>query len=90
MEKGILVKYRAGLSRLIDCEEEWLEFTPGDTLVSILSDNFRLRSISKNKVVDIKNFLMTLNGAFIPASESGKIMLKEGDVISLFPTVSGG
>jgi thiamine biosynthesis protein ThiS len=90
MKKGILVKYKGGLSKLTNCEEERLEFTPGISLALFLSKIFKLRSFSENKIVNIQSVLLTLNGTFIPPSESDRITLKEGDTISLFPTVSGG
>ncbi len=91
MHKGILVKYKGGISKLFNQEEEWIEYEPHLSLEGLLTKVFQSHHIDeKNQIINQQSVLLTLNGTFIPLFEAGKTMLQAGDVIFLFPTIAGG
>lgn len=92
MAKKILIKYGGHLSRITKKEEEWIESESNLSLGSLLIKTYeRYRNFPEGNFLGNKfAFLTTLNGEFIPASSIDEVLLKDGDVVVLFPPVSGG
>ena len=92
MGKTVLVKYRAHLPEITKKEEEWIECEQDLFLDSLLRRIAKQYQISPGGESFENGFslLTTLNGEFVPASTLKETLLKDGDVIVLLPTVSGG
>ncbi len=92
MKKRILIKYWGHLSRIAKREEEWIESESDlsiDALLAKLSEKYE--DLFSGPDLDRRlAFLITVNGEFLPSSSIDGILLKDGDVIGLFPPVSGG
>lgn len=91
MKKHILVRYKAGISKITLRDEEYMEYESNLSLDALLSKIFNLYNISESHhLVNKHDVLLMLNGKFVPLFETKRILLKEGDVITLLPTISGG
>ncbi len=92
MTKRILIKYWGHLSRIANREEEWIESESElsiDELLTKLSE--RYHDLPGSPDLDRRlAFLITVNGEFLPSSSIDGLLIKDGDVIGLFPPVSGG
>jgi molybdopterin converting factor small subunit len=92
MAKRILVKYGGHLSRLTKREEEWIESETRlsiDGLLMKIADKYP--RLTGSSLLDFRfAFLITVNGEFFPSSSLEGVIIKDGDVICLFPAVSGG
>jgi molybdopterin converting factor small subunit len=92
MTKRILVKYGGHLSRIAKREEEWIESESElsiDEFLTKISEKYRGLPGS-NVLVNRFAFLITVNGEFFPSSSLDGLLIKDGDVVGLFPPVSGG
>ncbi len=91
MDSAILVKYKGGLSKLVGCESEWLDYETGLSLEMLLVRIFERHPLSDSaRMIDRHSVLIMRNERFVPAAEVSDIVLHRGDVITLLPTVSGG
>ncbi len=92
MAKRILVKYGGHLSRIAKREEEWIETDSELTIDEVLTKiSEKYRDLTGSGVPDSRiNYLITVNGEFFPSSSLDGLLIKDGDVIGLFPPVSGG
>ena len=92
MAKRILIQYRGHLSRIVKREEEWIEAETElsiDGLLTKISEKYR--GLSGSPILDCRfAFLITVNGEFLPSSNLDGFIIKDGDVICLFPAASGG
>lgn len=88
----MLVKYGGHLSRIAKREEEWIESESElsiDELLMKLSETYR--GLPGSDVLHRRlAFLITVNGEFFPSSSLDGLLIRDGDVIGLFPPVSGG
>ncbi len=92
MAKRILVKYGGHLSRIAKREEEWIETESELTIDEVLSKiSDKYRGLPGSPILDNRfAFLITVNEEFFPSSSLDGLLIKDGDVIGLFPPVSGG
>ncbi len=92
MAKRFLVKYGGHLPRIAKREEEWIESESElsiDALLMKVSEKYR--GLPGSNVLDNRFvFLITVNGEFFPSSSLDGLLIKDGDVIGLFPPASGG
>ena len=92
MTKRILIKYGGHLSSISKREEEWIESESElsiDELLAKLSEKYHDlvgRSIQNRRLA----FLITINEKFCPSSSIDALLIKDRDVIGLFPPVGGG
>jgi molybdopterin converting factor small subunit len=86
-----MVIYKGGISKLTGCKEERLDFKADLSLDAALATICQKHNFTKeDHLINQGSVLLTLNGEFIPTWQAGDIKLKPGDVVTLFPTVSGG
>ena len=91
MNNGILVKYKGGLSKLIQRDEEWIDYEANLSLAGLLLHIFKLHRIADTgRMIDKQSVLLILNDQFVPSFEADGMMLSQGDVVTLLPTISGG
>ncbi|MEW6672560.1 MAG: MoaD/ThiS family protein [Thermodesulfobacteriota bacterium] len=92
MKHTIWVKYKGGISRFINKDEEAFTHETELSLHSLIDKIFdRHQSLSDSgSPVSKQSMLVTINEKFIPQIEYEAATLKSGDVVTLFPTVSGG
>lgn len=87
IEKTIIIRYCAHLNKITNVMEESMQFNSEITL-------YKLLKMIKNKYKDFAaendTFLVALNNKFIPVSVYESMPLEDGDVVALFPPVSGG
>ena len=88
----ILVKYGGHLSRITKREEEWIETDSELTIDEVLTKIIeKYQGLPGSPIPDNRfAFLITVNGEFFPSSSLDGLLIKDGDVIGLFPPVSGG
>ena len=92
MKSTVLVKYRGGISKTINKDEEPFEIETQLSLNSLIAIIFSTNTklSESNSLVEKQSVLLMVNEKFIPFSERENLILNAGDVITLFPTVSGG
>ena len=92
MNHKVLVKYKGGISKSINKDEEMFEIETELSLNSLIAIIFSTnKKLSEsNSLVNKQSVLLMVNENFIPFCEHENLILKAGDVITLFPTVSGG
>jgi len=91
MSKAIQVIYKGGIARHTGRQEESIGYEPGVSLDAVLSKICQKYNFSKDEhIINQGAVLLTLNGEFIPTWQAIDIKLEPGDVVTLFPTVSGG
>jgi len=92
MKSTVLVKYRGGISKTINKDEEPFEIETQLSLNSLIAIIFNTnKKLSEsNSLVTKQSLLVMVNETFIPFSENENLILNAGDVITLFPSVSGG
>lgn len=91
MNNGILVKYKGGISKLTKLNEEWIDYEADLSLADLLLHIFKLHRISDtDQMIDKQSVLLIVNDQFVPMFEADDMMLHDGDVVTLLPTISGG
>ena len=92
MAKRFLVKYGGHLSRIAKREEEWIETDSEMTIDEVLKKiSEKYRGLSGSGIPNSRiSYLITINGEFFPTSSLEGLLIRDGDVVGLFPPVSGG
>jgi molybdopterin converting factor small subunit len=92
MTKRFLIKYRGHLSCIAKKDEEWIESGAElsiDELLTKLSEKYH--DLAGGSIQDRRlAFLITINEKFCPSHCIDGLLIKDGDVVSLFPPVAGG
>jgi len=92
MKYKVRVKYKGGISKIINKAEEAFELDAEVSLAALIAMVFRAEPnlSDSNSPVSSRAVLVAVNDNFIPAVEYESTMLKTGDDVTLFPIVSGG
>lgn len=88
----VIIKLYTTLRQKIGKSEIELESkTLKEALEKIIQKNYELRDIIFEKKGKVKGyFVITINSDVIDNSKISRIRLKDGDIINIFPPVSGG
>ena len=91
MQKDILIIYKGGISKFTVRKEEWIGYEANLSLDAVISKVCEKYNFTGNDhIINKRAVLLMLNGKFIPTWQAENIKLNRGDVVTLFPTVSGG
>ena len=78
----IKIRYFASIKEILGKNEEELEVEEGITAGALKE---KLRNIH-SKITEKEQLLIAINGAFVDPNK----IIKKGDIVALFPPVSGG
>jgi len=86
----VKVRYFARYRSLVGTGEEELEVPEGATVMDLIEKLKELHPVLKNEVFaeddDLADVNVSKNGRYVRFDE----ILKEGDIVAIFPPVSGG